>query len=48
VLQNWNSKLTWHISPRHKLSLSWRGSSDNIHGWSFVLGRDVRELVAAA
>ncbi len=48
VLNNFNTKLVWQFSPNHKLGLSWRGNDDNLHAWSFVLGRDVREIAAAA
>jgi outer membrane receptor protein involved in Fe transport len=48
VINNWDTKLTWKMSPTRKLNLSWRGNHDNTHNWTFFIGRDVREVVAVA
>ncbi len=48
VLQSWDTKLLWQLSPNKKLTFGYRGNHDNTHGWAFTTGSNVQNLVARA
>ncbi len=48
VQQNWDGKLVWQLAANKKLSFGYRGNDDETQGWSFLFGRDIREVVSAA
>jgi len=48
VVNNVNAKLTYQITPNHKLTIGWRGNFDDLHGWTFTHGGNLGEIVAKA